>query len=74
MAELRSAWRTGDSVAYETLRAVADERIAHSLSALPVDAAVPDEVTELRRRVLTVDGFDRAAVDELRTELERELS
>ncbi|GAA3920708.1 hypothetical protein GCM10022382_28180 [Microbacterium invictum] len=52
------AWRADDAAAYESLRATASTIVARLIEAGDVQKA-----TAVRRLILSVDGFDRAAVD-----------
>jgi len=61
-----SAWRVNDVVAYDLMRAAATRLTAMLLSWVDADpegsASATEEVAQLRHDVLTVDGYDRAAV------------
>lgn len=67
----RSAWRASDAVAYEQMRAAADAVVSLLLNDSEPDlegsASVLDDA-------LSVDGFDRAAVDAARERFETQLS
>ena len=64
-----SAWRANDVVEYDAMRDDATKLVAlllrESSSGLSVDPSGADEIRELRRDVLTVDGGRRAAVSAL---------
>ena len=67
-----SPWRVNDVVAYDRMR-----ETATTVFAVLHAASQPEELARLRREVLTVDAYDRAAVAVLSARLEsrlRELS
>ena len=61
-----SAWRVNDVVAYDLMRASATRLTALLLALADADRGTSNgatgEVAQLRHDVLTVDGYDRAAV------------
>ena len=63
------AWRTNDVVAYDAMRDSATTLTAlvlhSSNSGTPTGHKVPDDIAQLRKDVLEVEGYDRAAVAEL---------
>lgn len=76
MRDRQSSWRVGDGVAYEHLRRALDTA-TQAILERAIDAPSPglvSQITELRREVLAVDGFDREAIDRLRAELEARLT
>lgn len=60
-------WRVNDTVAYDVMRETAATLTAHLLRIARADGPDSDtaraELAEVRRAVLAVNGFDRAAVD-----------
>lgn len=56
-------WRVGDAVAFEQMRQLSALVVSH----LIVDA--PASAREVRRGTLSVDGFDRSAIDTRAREL-----
>lgn len=68
-----SAWRANDVVAYEAMRESATTLSALLLRASGGDPTAPSsfeaEVKTLRDAVLSVDGYDRAAVSALATRI-----
>lgn len=68
-----SPWRVNDVVAYDRMREAAVAAFALLQKAArdggPDAAAARDELALLHREVLTVDPFDRAAVDTLTARL-----
>lgn len=64
-----SAWRANDSVAYDAARDAANTATAMLFDRVDVGTVeLADAVSEaaaIRREVLRIDGFDRAAVDDL---------
>lgn len=66
-ARARSAWRPDDIVAYEEMRDLAVEAqtilIARARRGGPDAETARTEASTMRRETLTVDGFDRRAVD-----------
>lgn len=72
-----SAWRVNDVVAYELMREAATtltHLLLQSIERDPATAAeVHREVAELRREVLSADGYDRAAVIALSTRIDSRL-
>lgn len=76
-----SSWRANDVVAYELLRESASTLTALLTYAASSDVSAPDgarlELTQLRRDLLTIDGYDRARVNALAAQIDarvRELS
>lgn len=74
MASSNSAWRANDVVAYEAMRDAANKAIALLLRARD-DAGIrgadtTEEAADIRREMLEVDGYDRAAVDVFRNRLD----
>lgn len=76
-----SAWRVNDVVAYDLMRESATTLTSLLLQPTDSDSSVSDaareEAVHLRRDVLHVDGFDRAAVTALSARIDariRELS
>ncbi|MDR7110879.1 hypothetical protein J2X03_000735 [Microbacterium trichothecenolyticum] len=63
-----SPWRVNDVVAYDRMR-----ETAVTVYALLHAASQRDELARLRRQVLTVDAYDRAAVSALTARLDRRL-
>lgn len=61
MAAAPFAWHVNDVVAYDLMREAAT-RVQALLIAAHHDSAA-DEMLEVRRATLAIDGFDRAAVD-----------
>ncbi|MFF2486263.1 hypothetical protein ACFVSU_07690 [Microbacterium sp. NPDC058062] len=61
-----SPWRVSDVVAYDRMR-----ETAVSVFALLQEASHRDELATVRRDVLTVDAYDRAAVAALQARLDR---
>lgn len=63
-----SVWRVSDATVYDGMRASAIT-LTHLLLTSPTDAATgPErraEAVQLRADVLTVDGYDRSAVEAL---------
>lgn len=68
-----SAWRANDVVAYEAMRESANSLTAILLRTSPGDSATPSsaelEIGQLRDAVLKVDGYDRAAVSALASQI-----
>lgn len=64
-------WHVDDVVAYDLMRALADRvqarHLALARSGHPTALA---QVRDLRRAILSVDGFDRQAVDAFSTQLQ----
>ena len=69
MPEATSPWRANDVVAYDLMREAAVNVFAllHTISRAggPEADAARDELARLRRDVLAVDAYDRAAVGAL---------
>lgn len=74
MREARSTWRVSDAVAYEAMRTRLNEVVASLLAVARSrgddGASIREEVVDLRRTALTVDGFDRTEVDAFTARLE----
>ena len=68
-----STWRANDIVAYEAMRESANSLTAILLRTSPSDPATPSsaelEIRQLRDAVLRVDGYDRAAVSALASQI-----
>lgn len=73
-----SAWRASDVVEHDLLRDAAAALTAALLDAARTDSSAAsglrDEAGGLRRQVVSVDGYDRAAVTALRQRLEARLA
>ena len=68
MASTWSVWRAGDAAAFELARDVMNQSFARAIQAQRAGQAQPSEVAALRAALSTVDGFDRAAVDDVTDE------
>lgn len=70
MAAGQSAWRVNDAIAYDEMRDRASALASQLLQRARQGSASLDSVISLRAQANAVDGFDRAAVDQLTAELE----
>lgn len=63
----RPQWRTNDVVAYDSMRETLNAVMSELLDAVRAGgegaAAAQDEIRRLRAATLTVDGYDRTAID-----------
>jgi hypothetical protein len=78
MEPLRTAWRAGDVVAYDEMREAANAVIAALLrlgrsDEIDREQALTD-AAEVRAYALSVDGYDRDAVDAARADLDARLA
>jgi hypothetical protein len=64
MAAEQSMWHVNDVVAYDLMRELSNTVQAHLLDRLHAgDHSALDEVNAIRQATITVDGYDRTAVD-----------
>lgn len=64
MAAEQSTWHVNDVVAYDLMRETSANVQARLIELARVDdPTATDELVDIRRTTLAVDGYDRAAVD-----------
>jgi hypothetical protein len=72
MAAEQSMWHVNDVVAYDLMREASTTVQARLIELACVgDTTATDELVDIRRTTLAVDGYDRAAVDAYTRQLQQ---
>ena len=72
MAAEQAMWHVNDVVTYDAMRELSSSVQAHLLDReRDGDGTARDELLEIRRATLAVDGYDRAAIEAFSEQLQR---